>query len=80
MAKVDDQLRLQNVETWFDSMEMFRQIAPNGSVNKALHVPVDGQDLSAHLFPEDDVLNRIEHSNLGATGATEGACPFVGKQ
>ena len=34
VAKVDDQVRLQKVETWFDPLEMFRQIAPNGIVNK----------------------------------------------
>ncbi|KAE9373213.1 hypothetical protein N431DRAFT_503936 [Stipitochalara longipes BDJ] len=77
VAKVDDKLRLQNVETWFDPMEMFRQIAPNGSVSKVLHNPIPGEDLSSQLFPEEDVLHRLEHSNLGAT---EGACPFVGKQ
>jgi hypothetical protein len=36
VAQVDDQVRLQKVETWFDPMEMFRQIAPNGIVNKAI--------------------------------------------
>ena len=34
VAQVDDKVRLQKVETWFDPMEMFRQIAPNGIVNK----------------------------------------------
>lgn len=34
VAQVDDQVRLQKVETWFDPLEMFRQIAPNGIVNK----------------------------------------------
>lgn len=33
-ATVDDAVRLQNVNTYFDPMEMFRQIAPNGIVNK----------------------------------------------
>ena len=30
VAKVDDAVRLQSVDTWFDPMEMFRQIAGNG--------------------------------------------------
>jgi hypothetical protein len=34
IATVDDAVRLQNVNTYFDPMEMFRQIAPNGIVNK----------------------------------------------
>ncbi|KAK8166320.1 putative pathogen-related protein [Phyllosticta citrichinensis] len=34
VAKVDDKVRLQRVETWFDPMEMFRKIAPQGIVNK----------------------------------------------
>ncbi|MCJ1465834.1 hypothetical protein MMC07_004453 [Pseudocyphellaria aurata] len=34
VAQVDDQVRLQKVETWFDPLEMFRQIAPNGIVNR----------------------------------------------
>ena len=36
VAQVDDQVRLQKVETWFDPLEMFRQIAPNGIVNKEI--------------------------------------------
>ncbi|KAK6432219.1 hypothetical protein LTR95_011614 [Oleoguttula sp. CCFEE 5521] len=34
VASVDDAVRLQSVETWFDPLEMFRQIAPKGIVNK----------------------------------------------
>ncbi|KAL1636405.1 hypothetical protein SLS58_009824 [Diplodia intermedia] len=34
VATVDDKVRLRRVETWFDPMEMFRQIAPQGIVNK----------------------------------------------
>lgn len=33
-AWVDDQVRVKKLETWFDPIEMFRQIAPNGIVNK----------------------------------------------
>jgi len=31
---VNDKVQLQKVETWFDPLEMFRQIAPKGIVNK----------------------------------------------
>jgi hypothetical protein len=34
VAEVDDLLRVQKIETWFDPLEMFRQIAPNGKVEK----------------------------------------------
>lgn len=34
VAHVDDQLRVTKLETWFDPMDMFRQIAPEGIVNK----------------------------------------------
>jgi hypothetical protein len=34
IATVDDAVRLQEVNTYFDPMEMFRQIAPNGIVNR----------------------------------------------
>ncbi|KAH9837490.1 hypothetical protein Tdes44962_MAKER01846 [Teratosphaeria destructans] len=34
VATVDDKVRLQAVDTWMDSLDMFRQIAPNGVVNK----------------------------------------------
>jgi hypothetical protein len=77
VAKVDDNLRLQAVETWFDPLEMFRQIAPNGSVNKVLNNPVPGEDLASQLFPEEEVLHKLDHSNASTT---EGACPFVGNQ
>lgn len=33
-AWVDDRVRVKKLETWFDPMEMFRQIAPNGIINK----------------------------------------------
>lgn len=35
VALVDDGLRVQKLETWFDSADMFRQIAPAGIVNRA---------------------------------------------
>jgi hypothetical protein len=34
VAEVDDQLRVLKLETWFDPLEMFRQIAPEGKVEK----------------------------------------------
>jgi len=34
VAVVDASLRVQKLETWFDPMEMFRQIAPTGITQK----------------------------------------------
>ena len=34
VAKVNDKIQLQSVETWFDPMEMFRQISPQGVVTR----------------------------------------------
>ncbi|KAI5370140.1 Putative NTF2-like domain superfamily protein [Septoria linicola] len=34
VAEVDDKVRLQVIQTWMDPLEMFRQIAPQGVVNK----------------------------------------------
>ncbi|KAI4210364.1 MAG: hypothetical protein LQ351_006813 [Letrouitia transgressa] len=34
VATVNEKVQLQKVETWFDPLDMFRQIAPNGIVNK----------------------------------------------
>ncbi|KAK0939611.1 hypothetical protein LTR29_008861 [Friedmanniomyces endolithicus] len=36
VATVDEKVRLQTVDTWFDPLEMFRQIAPGGIVNKTV--------------------------------------------
>lgn len=44
VAQVDEQVRLQRVETWFDPLEMFRQTAPNGIVNKEVRGPSDDHD------------------------------------
>jgi hypothetical protein len=54
VAKVDDKVRLQSVETWFDPLEMFRQIAPNGIVNKTIVTPAPGQDVTSQLFGDDN--------------------------
>lgn len=40
VATVNDKVQLQSVRTWFDPMDMFRQIAPNGVVKKE-DVPKD---------------------------------------
>lgn len=47
IATVDDQARIQKVETWFDPLEMFRQIAPDGIVTREKIIPqLDGNKAS----------------------------------
>lgn len=65
IATVDDAVRLQDVNTYFDPLEMFRQIGPNGIVNKQV---VDRRiDPSAALdieVPSQDGLKLAEtHSS-----------------
>lgn len=52
VALVDDKLRIQKIETWFDPMEMFKQIAPHGVVNKEI--------VNRKVGRSDDVENSAE--------------------
>lgn len=79
VATVDDKVRLQAVSTYFDPLEMFRQIAPNGVVNKQV---VDKKmDRSAALDTEvpshDGVKIAEEHNSAEKTSSGE-SCPFSG--
>lgn len=83
---MNDQVQLQSVETWFDPMEMFRQMAPNGVMERRTQVTKDGEDLAARLddnersknvtlrqeIPEDIAAIQEE---LGDASAVE--CPFL---
>lgn len=58
IAHVDDKVRLQSVETWFDPLEMFRQIAPTGEVTRTIHIPKAGEDISIQLFGDDKEIKE----------------------
>ncbi|KAL1633049.1 hypothetical protein SLS56_003120 [Neofusicoccum ribis] len=62
VATVDDKVRLQRVETWFDPMEMFRQIAPQGIVNKE---PVARRPSDK----PDDLLQPVAYKPVDSNGA-----------
>lgn len=67
VAKVNDKLQLQSVETWFDPLEMFRQIAPEGMVEKTAAGEAKG---------------FVNEGNVDATlkemsDATPAQCPFM---
>ena len=53
-AWVDDQVRVKKLETWFDPVEMFRQIAPNGIINKETVQP-EAQGIKVESTPSQAV-------------------------
>ena len=60
---------------------MFRQIAPNGVVNKVIHEPVPGQDLTTQLHGEETANSEeveATHAEMGTITAAE--CPFMNKE
>jgi len=84
IAKVDDKVRLQAVETWFDPLEMFRQIAPSGEVTRTVPIPNPGEDITTQLHGEDEVPEETSVSKGSATAvhtdmasATSASCPFL---
>ena len=73
IAEVDDKLRVQKLDTYFDPLEMFRQIAPAGIVNKQI---VDSKiDRSAALddLPSHDGATIGKEFNEGQAGNEDGA-------
>ena len=64
VAKVDDKVRLQSVETFFDPMDMFHQISPSGAAEKVALSP--GKDITMQLHGDED-----------ATEEAPAVCPFV---
>lgn len=66
IATVDEKVRLQAVDTYFDPLDMFRQIAPNGIVNKqAVNKKVFTESKEAAL--DDEVSAKTEQSRVNAT-------------
>lgn len=79
VAKVNDKVQLQKVETWFDPLEMFRQIAPKGIVNKEVVPPKTSEDRSPK--EEEEEGEEGEYDETKPPGHPEntsvaGACPF----
>jgi hypothetical protein len=87
VATVNDKVQLQSVRTWFDPMDMFRQIAPNGVVKKETvdkdMAPADVVDSTASgsATPTTkptttSVTKALDAMGLGDAAAT-GGCPFA---
>lgn len=68
VARVDDKVRLQKVETWFDPMEMFRQIAPNGIVNKEIVEVKPGIQASTDEVPTTSQKDKGEAMSIQSGG------------
>ena len=63
VATVNEKVQLQSVRTWFDPMDMFRQIDPNGTVTK--------ESIPKGLSPAD----AIEDAQTGVEVPKEQALP-----
>ncbi|KAF1949204.1 hypothetical protein CC80DRAFT_497668 [Byssothecium circinans] len=91
VATVNDKLQLQSVRTWFDPLDMFRQIAPTGvvkkeAVDKSL-APADALDSDVKV--EIDQTPQVKasataelperHPPIDMQKLVEGVgCPFAG--
>lgn len=63
VATVNDKVQLQSVRTWFDPMDMFRQIAPNGVVKK--------ETIDKNMAPADIVESTPTTTTTTTTSVTE---------
>ena len=73
VAKVNDRVQLQKVETWFDPLEMFRQIAPKGMVGKEVE-GTEGTELSSERV---EVLEGEEEKHEEMSHISTRECPFM---
>jgi hypothetical protein len=87
VATVNDKVQLQSVRTWFDPLDMFRQIAPDGVVKKEA---VD-KSLSPDEAIDSETTAEIDQKPRAAETSSESAsasqaeqlveaagCPFAG--
>jgi hypothetical protein len=91
---VNDKVQLQQVRTWFDPMDMFRQIAPNGVVKKeavdkkltpdnALDSDKAAEIEQKPTIKEDsdviDIEKHLAEMGLSENDLIDGVgCPFAG--
>jgi hypothetical protein len=77
VAHVNDKVQLQNVQTWFDPQEMFRQIAPNGIVNKEPQTTGSLEERPGNATatgPMDEDTKRV-HAEMSRMNP--GQCPVL---
>ncbi|KAH8591950.1 hypothetical protein B0O99DRAFT_597574 [Bisporella sp. PMI_857] len=76
VARVNEKVQLQAVEIWFDPLEMFRQIAPDGVVNKVPRQRNEDQLGGEEAVDEEEVT--ATHEEMSSIAA--GECPFMNKE
>ncbi|KAI9688146.1 MAG: hypothetical protein M1822_001652 [Bathelium mastoideum] len=78
VAHVNDKLQVVKLETWFDPLEMFRQITPKGIVNKEIVdkkvdlngiIPTNQEELSNHTDEEKAALGAVSSSTVNGEEA-----------
>jgi len=89
VATVNDKVQLQDVRVWYDPLDMFRQIAPDGVVKKDVVVDkklspdeaLETQTGSSEEKPESTELPAGIEAKVAGLSLAEGglACPFAGK-
>ncbi|KZF23613.1 hypothetical protein L228DRAFT_120694 [Xylona heveae TC161] len=77
VAKVTDDLKVQNLETWFDPMDMFRQIAVNGIINKEIN-PIPSRSETSSPTGEADINSSVKDITLPGTINEDGSAGVDG--
>jgi hypothetical protein len=76
VAKVDDKVRVQALETWMDPLAMFRQIAPYGVVNKEpMNRKVDKTEALDAAPEHDGIKIAKEFNDQGLDGVSSSQAP-----
>lgn len=70
VALLDESLRIERLDTWFDPLDMFRQIAPKGIVTRVARKAVPGEDLAAAL-DDTPAPTRTSFSKAFQNGTNE---------
>ena len=79
IATVDDKVRLQVVDTYFDPLDMFRQIAPGGIVNKQVINKSVDRSTDMDQPSNDGVKIAQEHNTPGTEHSKDEAPPASGE-
>ena len=94
VAKVNDKVQLQSVETWFDPLEMFRQISPDGAVERKANVLKEDVELATQLDEDEtpssesaqkqldvkpDIPESVREIHKEMRNASSAECPFLAK-
>ena len=74
VANLNDKFQVTKLNTWFDPAEMFRQIAPNGIVNKEVIGTADMKNPdAAHTKSDETVIEDLRKESGNAIASEEGS-------